>query len=48
MIVNTPQGLKEIKRLDYATDVEFYRAIVLARFGMTLPSVPSFGEKIKG
>jgi hypothetical protein len=46
MIVPTPQGLREFKRGDYANDRDFYRAIVLARFGVALPSMP-FGELLK-
>ena len=43
MIVYTVQGMKEIKRLDYATDIEFYRAIVLLKYNVVLPF---FTEKI--
>jgi hypothetical protein len=43
MIVPTPQGLREFKRGDYANDRDFYRAIVLARFGVLLSSRP-FGD----
>ena len=46
MLVQTLQGIKEIKRRDYATDLEFYRVVVLLKFGVALPAQPSFGEKI--
>ena len=46
MLVQTLQGIKEVKRRDYATDLEFYRAVVLLKFGVQLPAQPSFGEKI--
>jgi len=43
MIVPTPQGLREFKRADFTNDRDFYRAIVLARFGIILPTAP-FGD----
>ena len=46
MLVQTLQGIKEIKRRDYATDLEFYRTVVLLKFGAVLPLQPPFGEKI--
>jgi hypothetical protein len=46
MLVVTAQGLQEIKRRDYASDLLFYRALVLLKFGVALPSAPTFGKKI--
>ena len=46
MLIQTLQGVKEIKRRDYATDLEFYRAVVLLKFGVQLPLQAAFGEKI--
>jgi hypothetical protein len=46
MLVQTLQGIQEIKRRDYVTDHEFYRAVVMLKFGVQLPAQPSFGEKI--
>ena len=46
MILNTRQGLKVLRRLDYNTDQQFYRACILIKFGIVLPCDPTFGQKI--
>lgn len=46
MILNTRQGLQILRRLDYNTDQEFYRACILIKFGILLSSSPMFGQKI--